>query len=163
MPLEDLLTAKNTFLDCGSPWLEPVDLPQRPSSDPGPSAESSSACASTSEAPSEAGRTCGHPSSADAPSGGVLSLADTAGSAAGPAGPAEHSRAAGEAEGGPLERLTRTERRRMQRKLAKEQGAWFSGASAPAAAHGPAPGGPSPGKGAGGVGAAPARGTKVSL
>ncbi|CAK0857926.1 unnamed protein product, partial [Prorocentrum cordatum] len=31
------LTTKNTFLDCESPWTEPVELPRRPSSDPGAS------------------------------------------------------------------------------------------------------------------------------
>ncbi|CAK0830715.1 unnamed protein product [Prorocentrum cordatum] len=37
MAYSRLLTTKNTFLDCESPWTEPVELPRRPSSDPGAS------------------------------------------------------------------------------------------------------------------------------
>jgi len=41
MPVNGLFI-KNTFLDCNSPWYDPVNLPPRPSSDPTSSATSTS-------------------------------------------------------------------------------------------------------------------------
>mmetsp|Transcript_65555 Transcript_65555/g.175322 ORF Transcript_65555/g.175322 Transcript_65555/m.175322 type:complete len:159 (-) Transcript_65555:7-483(-) len=40
-PVESVLVTKNTFLDCRSPWMDPVVLPRRPSSDPATSTASS--------------------------------------------------------------------------------------------------------------------------
>ncbi|CAK0896235.1 unnamed protein product [Prorocentrum cordatum] len=91
-PVESVLVTKNTFLDCRSPWMDPVVLPRRPSSDPATSTTSVDASSSG------LGELSGASEHTDSGAGGAT---------------------AGE---GAFRRRTRAQRRRQQRKQIKERG-----------------------------------------
>ncbi|CAK0823915.1 unnamed protein product [Prorocentrum cordatum] len=112
-PRANLLTTKNTFLACRSPWTEDVVLPRRPTSDP---TSSSTASVAETEWTQRDTSSCDKPSS--------VATRSAAGHCPSPAlaGTAESSRAAGQAEDEPLKPRTRAQRRRQQRKLARELG-----------------------------------------
>ncbi|CAK0873300.1 unnamed protein product [Prorocentrum cordatum] len=108
-----LLTTKNTFLACRSPWMEDIVLPRRSISDP-----TSSSTASVAETEWTQRDT----SSCDKSSSVATRSATGHCSSSTLAGAAESSRAAGQAEDEPLQPRTRAQRRRQQRKLARELG-----------------------------------------
>ncbi|CAK0887385.1 unnamed protein product [Prorocentrum cordatum] len=118
MPPKHLLTTKNTFVDCKSPWLEQVEVAEKPSSDPGPCTESSATFSGSSE---RVWADVMH----------VVVRSSPAETSA-PEGPAESSRAAEEAEGSRRESLSRTQRRRLQRKNAQYAASGTSPASSSA-------------------------------
>ncbi|CAK0874870.1 unnamed protein product [Prorocentrum cordatum] len=108
----NLLITSNTFLDCRRPWVEQVRLARRPSSDPGvPTAPSASLAEWSERALADFTHVVVRLSPAEAPPG-------RGPSPAGPPGPADSSRGADEVEGSRFVRMTRTQRRRYQRKLA---------------------------------------------
>ncbi|CAK0796200.1 unnamed protein product [Prorocentrum cordatum] len=108
-----VLTTKNTFLDCRSPWLDPVVLPPKPSSDPTDRSSNSSSI-STAETdrnlrPLSSGASLSAAATADS-SGASLSAAATA----------DSSVAAEEDD--MFVRLCRAQRRRNERKSRRETG-----------------------------------------
>ncbi|CAK0901736.1 unnamed protein product, partial [Prorocentrum cordatum] len=157
-----LLTTRNTFLHCPAPWTDSVELPARHSSDPGASADTSTAPADVDAAPREPpagalrGRwhaasarrvrssapdlaaAGGSPAAAAArarlPAGqargpGPAGPSGAAGAGAAGAGPAERQEAAGEAAGEAFVRISKTRRRREQRREARIIKAQVSGAT----------------------------------
>ncbi|CAK0838974.1 unnamed protein product [Prorocentrum cordatum] len=95
VPVDSVLVTKNTFLDCRSPWLDPVVLPRRPSSDP---AASTSSVDASSSSLAELSGASEHTDMAS--EGGASSAA------------------AGE---GAFRRRTRAQRRRQQRRHLKDR------------------------------------------
>lgn len=159
-PHARMLSTKNTFLDCASPWLDPLELPRRPTSDPTSSTSSMShsdsatgSSAHTSEGTSEAGdsraagtRAYGSPDwegyhrrltaaaiarrirgQGGATASGAPVEEGAEASGAEPAGREQE----GELQGDENERITKTQRRRFQKKVAKAWKAQDQGADGP--------------------------------
>ncbi|CAK0824770.1 unnamed protein product, partial [Prorocentrum cordatum] len=105
----ELLTTKNTFLDCQSPWMEPVVLPQRPSSDPGASTDSMTSVHTAQSVSSVVAPT----KQSDSLQGAASRARDRAGAPACAAGPTAGGR---DGEAAAFVPISKTRRRRNQRK-----------------------------------------------